>query len=240
MKKIALGGLQVLITHQTEMAYARPYLTVGDSKLHLLDLLPIDMQLWRKIFGALARRGGGGRGSDVSRFGTDSEDAFTAVHEAGHYLMLELVRHKPPGLVPRITIVAGDGYMGRVYMGGWGVLALYGPRQGVDAMLISCGGYAALRALGMPKKRALEGTTSDFEDAEKVRALWNLPSLDYCQKKAVKMMSSDANRQAIRALALALLEHREIDGHQAAAIVREVVDRPAIYWGVPCDFSKPL
>jgi hypothetical protein len=198
----------------TPVSYTRPYLTLGDSKIHLFDLLPCSKRTRWNIVGALMRNGG-----HAFRFGDDLHDAAIAVHEAGHFVMLEICRYQSSAVCHWVSLKEGDDHLGGIFVSSFEVAS---PLQGMDSMLVSCGGYAALRALGVPRKAALEGTEQDFAQAEAVRQTWKLrPVADY-MKLAVEALSSEAHRRAICAVAEALIEHREIDGVKAREIVREV------------------
>lgn len=206
--------MKLTIAPGTPVSYIRPYLTLGDSKLHLFDLLPCSKRTRWNIIGALMRSGG-----RALSFGDDLNDAAVAVHEAGHFVLFELCRYQSSAVCNWVTLKEGDDHLGGIYVSSFEVAS---PLQGMDSMLVSCGGYAALRALGVPRKAALEGTEHDFAQAEAVRQTWKLrPVADY-MKLAVEALSSEAHRRAICAVAEALLEHREIDGVKARAIVRGV------------------
>lgn len=141
----------------------------------------------------------------------------TAIHEAGH-----AVAHVRLGIASGfVSIIANPDKGTAGTAEGEGAGHVYNKDGAADMTIAYCAGYAALVSAGYDEQTALLGADDDMEHAQDLIEFWGLDGdIADWRRRAVDLMQSPENVNAVRVLAEQLAIHKRIEN----SIVEILID----------------
>jgi hypothetical protein len=130
----------------------------------------------------------------------------TAIHEAGHAVVQ--MRLCVGDVLGSLSIIGDDLTAGRLTSETRDASA----EEAETAVMVLCGGYAALLVASHSEETSEAGADGDFEQAQAMIDFWGLAPLAEWKQRAVDLLVEPRNLHAVRAIAERLVADRHIEG----------------------------